>query len=103
MGYKLVCLDCQKAFNLESDFVERAKQSEKCPECGQVAIRYLHRFRPPKKSDDKAWEVVRFLYENGFAYHRHITNADRSGYEKYPETMREAREFVERMKFQNPL
>ncbi len=97
MGYKLVCLSCKKAFNLESDYLESAKRSEKCPECGQMAVRYPHRFRPPKKSDDKRWEVVRFLYENGFVY-EHITNADRSGYEKYPETIKEAREFVERLK-----
>lgn len=97
MGHKSVCLDCQKAFSLESDYQESNKRSEKCPECGQMAVRYPHRFRPPKKSDDKAWDVVRYLFENGFIYH-HIPNAGGNGYEMYPETMKEARDFVDRLK-----
>ena len=95
MGHKLVCLTCQKAFNLSTDYDERAKQSTTCPDCHQTAVRYPHRFRSPKKSDDKSWEVVRFLYENGFTY-RHIPNPEGSGYVAYPETLSEAKEFVKR-------
>lgn len=97
MGHKNVCLTCQKAFNLNSDYTVAEKQSIKCSDCGGVMIRYSHRFRPPAKNANKRWEVVRFLHENDFHFH-HISELDKNGYSKYPETMKQAQEFVGRLK-----
>ncbi len=33
-----------------------------CPECGQKMAEENHKFRPPKKSDIKAWGVSKFLH-----------------------------------------
>ena len=96
MGFKTVCLRCRKAFNLSSDIEERKKQSLKCPECGEPAVQLSHRFRPPKKADDKKWEVVRFLCANGFRYEHIYVNSVLYG--KYPETMQEAKEFADKFK-----
>lgn len=97
MSYKLVCLNCQKAFNLSPDYIEREKQSLKCPECRELAVYFPHRFRPPKKADSNKWAVVKYLYDNGFTY-QHISNQEGNSYVKYPETMTEAKEFVEKYK-----
>lgn len=92
MGYKIVCFNCRKAFNrpftLDIDAI-----SPKCPECGEPSIQLTHRFRPPGKADISKWSIVEYLHENGFKY-EHIPNLEGNGYITYPETMREAKEFV---------
>jgi len=102
MGYKSVCLNCQKAFNQGTDFTKL--QAEKlCPDCGRPMVLLSHRFRPPKKTDDKKWEVVKYLVENGFYYDHVFEKIHGSVYEDYaiyPETMKAAREFVEKYKAQ---
>lgn len=97
MGHKNVCLACQKAINLNADYAVAEKQSMKCSDCGGVMIRYSHRFRPPAKNANKKWEVVRFLHQNGFHFH-HVSEVGKNGYSKYPETMKEAEDFVSRLK-----
>lgn len=96
MGHKYVCLACQKAVNLNADYTIAEKQSRKCLECGQAMALYPHRFRPPRKNANKKWAVIRYLHQNGLTYH-HIAEPGRSGYSKYPETMKEAIEFVNRL------
>lgn len=65
-----------------------------------------HRFRPPRKEDEKAWQVVEFLIRNGFPYQRvyeDIVKGDFKGLKKntsYPENLRDAKEFVEKYKDQ---
>jgi len=102
MGHKSVCLHCRKAFNIgtnSNDFKDKV-----CPECGNKLVYFNHKFRPPKRNDLKAWKVVSFLYDHGFNY-QHIykdlsisnkINKDSSNnYVNYPETMEEAKEFVQ--------
>lgn len=106
MGHKIVCLECRKSFSQGTDFNDR--KEGKCPDCGRPMTLLPHRFRPPKKSEDKKWEVVNFLIENGF-YYQHIYETFTqtiNGFIKhknlvpYPENIREAKEFVERYKSQ---
>jgi predicted RNA-binding Zn-ribbon protein involved in translation (DUF1610 family) len=99
MGYKSVCLSCRKAFSQGIDFTKF--QSDKlCPDCGKSMAFLSQRFRPPKKTDDKKWDVVEFLVENGF-YYDHILETIYGGfYVEYPETLKEAKEFVEKYKAQ---
>jgi hypothetical protein len=67
-----------------------------------------HKFRPPKKTDDKKWETVKYLIENGF-YYEHVYPKDETNskgiksyitYVKYPENISDAKEFVEKYKKQ---
>ncbi|UTW62343.1 hypothetical protein KFE98_20450 [bacterium SCSIO 12741] len=66
-----------------------------------------HRFRPPKKTDKKAWEVVKYLVAHGFAF-QHIFQEGKSdyyktstdNYVKWPKTLKEAEEFIEKYKSQ---
>ncbi|RZJ47792.1 MAG: hypothetical protein EOO44_21955 [Flavobacterium sp.] len=104
MGKKL-CLNCKKCFNMSYDDIQHSNCV--CPECGNQATIITHRFRPPKKEDNRKWEVVAFLIENGFPYqHVSIYEPDRHGiqrfvsYGKYPENMIDAIEFVNRFKRQ---
>ena len=107
MGYKLVCLKCQKAFSRDADYTVTKLQSSTCPECGEVGHAYSHRFRPPAKLDKASWQLVRFLFEHGFVY-QHIYKETARGsasnqlenYAEYPTTMHEAREFVEQYRAQ---
>jgi len=64
-----------------------------------------HRFRPPKKTDLKGWQLTRFLIDNGFPYH-HIYQVGKSelvkykdnNYVPYPKNMRDAKEFIAQYK-----
>jgi hypothetical protein len=66
-----------------------------------------HRFRPPKKTEDKKWETVKFLIENGFIY-QHIYEivetkngiTNHRNYAKYPDNLLDAKEFIEQYKDQ---
>ena len=107
MGYKKVCIDCRMAFNQSLNLNETRVST--CPQCKKPVTELYHLFQPPKQSDKKKWEVVRFLVDRGFRYF-HILNrniTDESGkafgyqnYVPYPESMREAKEFVENYKEQ---
>ena len=99
MGHKKVCLKCYRVENLGVDL--RDSQIGKCPECSNLMILINQRFRPPKKSDKKGWELVKFLISEGFPY-QHIYKGGNSEYSKsesnnyieYPNTLKEAKEFV---------
>jgi predicted RNA-binding Zn-ribbon protein involved in translation (DUF1610 family) len=105
MGHKKVCLECRVALN--RDFDSGSELTYPCPECGKPMIILPHRFRPPKKSDDKRWNTVKYLIENGF-YYQHIyelqeTTGHTNRLEKfvaYPDNLRDAKEFVEKYKSQ---
>ncbi|WP_397363976.1 hypothetical protein [Olleya sp. R77988] len=101
MGYKKVCLNCRKAFNDNTSF------EQNCSECGRKMKIVNHKFRPPKKTDLKAWDVSKFLIENGFLYHHIYKNIEeRNGlvtkekYINYPITMNDAKIFVLKYKAQ---
>lgn len=97
MGHKIVCLDCRKAFSLGTDL--RTKKETVCPDCKKEALYLSHRFRPPKKTDDKKWEVVEFLVKNGFSYqHIYEEQKNTDSFVTYPENLRDAKEFIERFK-----
>lgn len=95
MGHKSVCLDCKKAYNNFIDLDHHKK--EICPDCGGFMCFINQMFKPPKRTDDKKWQVVRFLIENGFTYTHNFEMIQSGVYlqlGKYPETMKEAKEFV---------
>jgi hypothetical protein len=103
MGYKKVCLNCRKAFNLSIDMEER--HISVCPQCTKPMTAMYHLFQPPKQTDIKKWEVVKFLVKNGFTYFHVWETIFRNykgeitsyrNYVKYPDTMKGAIEFVEK-------
>jgi hypothetical protein len=107
MGYKVVCLNCRKAFNISSDY--DAHVPKRCPKCSRQLVMFNHKFRPPKQFDVKAWKVVAFLYEHGFNYQhvqkdisydilRKMPESER--YVEYPENIADAKEFVQKYKTQ---
>ena len=99
MGHKKVCLDCKNSFN--RDFDSGSELTYPCPECGKPMKLLPHRFRPPKKTDDKKWEVVKFFVDHGF-YYQHISKSEtinKTESVKYPDNLREAKEFV--IKYKN--
>lgn len=99
MGHKKVCLDCKITFNRYFD--SGSELTYHCPECGKSMTLLPHRFRPPKKTEDKKWEVVKFLVDNHF-YYQHISDPetiDKTVYVKYPDNLRDAKEFV--IKYKN--
>lgn len=106
MGHKKVCLECKVTLNRPFD--RGSELTYPCPECGKPMTLLPHRFRPPKKSEEKKWETVKFLIDNGF-YYQHIyetVTKTINGFTKYvnlvpyPDNIRDAKEFVERYKNQ---
>lgn len=106
MGYKSICIECRKSLNRPSDI--SSDKHYPCSECGKPMTLLSHRFRPPKKTDDKKWDTVKFLIENGFhyghVYQKIETNCNGEtsyhNYATYPDNIRDAKEFVEKYKEQ---
>ena len=86
------CLACRKSFkrHARSGIVL-------CPVCGKSAIELHHDFKPPRTSNIKQWEKVRYLIQNGFRF-RPIWDDEAGKPVSYPETFRDAIEWVERWK-----
>jgi hypothetical protein len=107
MGYKKVCLDCRKAFNRPIN-TENIHISI-CPQCEKPMTELYHLFQPSKQSDLKKWNVVKFLVDNGFKYY-HVWEQvfknekgeilGTANYAKYPQSMKDAKEFIELYKEQ---
>ncbi|MBU2914842.1 hypothetical protein [Reichenbachiella agariperforans] len=95
MGYKNVCLNCKRVENLGTD--RDNFRTGKCPECSSEMIFVNHKFRPPKKSDKKGWELAEFLISHGFVFQR-VRNKEGADI-SYPQTMSEAKKFVEEFDF----
>ena len=41
----------------------------KCPECGEPMVDMGLDFKPPRKSDAKAWQILKGMYATGHAFH----------------------------------
>jgi len=96
MRNKIVCLDCRAAFS--HDFNNDLRNACPSPQCSKTAYILPHRFRPPKKQSFKKWEVVEYFITNGFFYQPIID--EKYCYQPYPETLKEAQEFVKKYKKQ---
>lgn len=103
MGYKIACLTCRKAF---SNNLGHNQKLGTCQECGSHYVYFNHKFRPPKRNNLKAWQVVKFLNENGFNY-QHVNDKyvklrqyGYYTYAQYPKGMQQAKEFVAKFKTQ---
>jgi predicted RNA-binding Zn-ribbon protein involved in translation (DUF1610 family) len=105
MGHKKVCLECKVTLNRPFD--SGSELTYPCPECGKSMTLLPHRFRPPKKSENKKWETIKFLIDNGF-YFQHIYEkietkngvTSYQNYVAYPDNLRDAQEFVVKYKNQ---
>ena len=93
MGYKTVCLSCQKSFSLGTD-IKNIRESS-CQQCGQKMVLLNQKFRPPKK-DSKKWEAIKILVENGFKFQKIFSMSEPGVYlpVPYPTTLKEAGEFM---------
>jgi len=68
----------------------------KCPRCGDWALDLGRNFKPPKSSDKAQWAKVEFLVQHGFVFQKIYREADGGFLQvRYPETLAEAKEFVE--------
>lgn len=103
MGHKKVCLNCRLTFNRDFDNSTKEKNYN-CSQCGKEMILLPHRFRPPKKTEEKKWQTIEFLIQNGF-YFQHIFDPKEDiknlcpktkKYVEYPQNLREAIDFVEK-------
>lgn len=74
----MVCFDCRKMFkrrlllDIHRDTGFHAKESETpavCPECGKLTADMGLDFKPPRKSDVKAWKHLADLYTAGITFH----------------------------------
>jgi DNA-directed RNA polymerase subunit RPC12/RpoP len=69
------CFECRKTFkrrlmvDIDRDFKDWEKQPYKCPECGSITANMGLDFESPKKSDLKAWNHIKDLYETGITFH----------------------------------
>lgn len=98
MGYKNICLECKTSYSKGNDFENQTTSD--CTQCGQKMVLVNHKFKPPKKSDTKNWEVVKLLVENGFKFQSVYEEVEKGVYLKvnYPTKLSEAKEFIKKYK-----
>ena len=116
---KFACLDCRRVFKRSVEDIgkrnwPRPVEVRRCPSCGGDSYLMSSDFRAPPRDDLKAWEVVAYLTRAGMPYFRLFEEVPPSAVadiiplptkgllsvkvkiEPYPETMAEARAFVDR-------
>jgi hypothetical protein len=103
MGYKLICIDCTESGNFGTDLSSLVNSN--INKCKNKRIFKLHHFRPLRKTDEKSWQVVKFLVENGFKYQHiyqegsnNLVSKPTNNFVSYPTNMRDAKEFIEKYK-----
>ena len=57
-----VCFGCRKMFR-------KAAQKCVCPQCAEPMTEMGAYFEPPKKSDQRTWEVLKALARDGYRFH----------------------------------
>jgi hypothetical protein len=95
--FPFACFECRRSFKrgYEPGVAERP-----CPACGRAAYRLDRKFKPPPRNDIKQWQKVRFLYEHGFRF-QSVPHVVPGQAVPYPETLAEARLFVQRFRDHN--
>lgn len=101
MGFKLVCTNCRTSFSVGNDGQD-IKNTAKCRTCTKPAYILHHKFKPPKKKDKKAWQIIEFLIQNGFNFSSASVPLvdDKNQFwgnlqVGYPQTMEEAQLFIQ--------
>ena len=94
-----VCLECCKSFKREYDLLPKDYPVElKCPNCGGTTYNFGRHFKPPKSTDKKQWDKIRFLFENGFRFQKIRIDDSHQHTVPYPKTLTEAKEFIKKYK-----
>jgi len=99
MGYKKTCFNCRKSFNRPIDF--GTDQVYPCPDCSNHMVLMNHKFRPPKKDNASAWQIIEFLSSHGFIFQSIFETPNGGAYVSYPTTKRDADDFVLRYREQS--
>lgn len=90
--FPFVCLSCRKSFKLPVALHDRH-----CPQCAGTMIMLSRKFSAPKCKDLAQRAKVRFLIERGFRFYP-VYDPCAGGMltAKYPDTLEEAKNFVQR-------
>lgn len=88
-----VCIPCRASFKRPTD---GGLCHRPCNLCGKPAVRVDVRFRTPKKSDDREWKKVAYLFEHGFYFQKIYRMVEPGVYLRvnYPRDLKEAKAFV---------
>jgi hypothetical protein len=94
-----VCLGCRASFRRP---FHKGVDYRPCASCGKPAVRVDVRFRTPRKTDDKQWKKVEFLFQQGFYFQKVYRQIARGTYLRvpYPSDLADARRFVIEFKSQ---
>ncbi len=99
MGHKSICLNCRISFSEGTDFYNVI--TVKCPQCSENTFFVNQKFKPPKKTDVRQWEIVSLLVKSGFRYQTLYEKADNIELKiNYPTMLKEAKSFIEKYKIQ---
>src|SRR5215210_4442370 len=92
-----VCLECCRSFKRPGGLF----RNHPCPLCGKPALVLHPNFKPPRASNSKQWDKVRYLVEHGFRF-KPIWDPEAEKAVPYPKTLREAIAWVARWKDLDP-
>ncbi|MGK5066061.1 hypothetical protein [Janthinobacterium sp. RT4P48] len=87
-----VCLHCRKSFKYPATTEERC-----CPQCRAALVMLSRKFSAPPARDAAQWAKIRFLIGHGFRFYS-VYEPACGGMKavRYPATLAEARDFVQK-------
>jgi DNA-directed RNA polymerase subunit RPC12/RpoP len=88
------CMDCRKSYEQAVNPAEQVPDEIPCPGCGEPAVNLGRHFTPPKDSEVRQWEKVKFLVSHGFRYQQIRSGTGDGDTIPYPATFEAARMFV---------
>ncbi len=89
------CLNCRKSFKRHCDALPKDYPSKlPCIECNCIAYNLGRNFKPPKKSDIKQWEKIKYLIDHGFLFQKISIDPNSNESIPYPKDLDEAKDFV---------
>jgi len=88
-----VCVKCRSSLKRPD---EKNIFFRTCVICGENAVKVDVRFRPPKKTDDKEWQKIEFLFQHGFYFQKVYRQVQSGVYLRisYPLDLKAAKVFV---------
>lgn len=94
MSYKSVCTNCKKAFNQGNNFEQPI--SLVCPQCRQPMFFANQKFKPPKKEDNKKWEIIKALFEGGYDFQSFYQEVyPNNNFVSFPKKLNEVESFLQ--------
>lgn len=94
MSDKSVCLNCKKSFSKVN--IIKQQINLVCPQCGEKIFVVNQKFKPPKKTDKKEWQIIKALIDGGYNFQSFYQEIyPNNNFVSFPKKLSEVEPFLE--------